>query len=141
MSSDLLKGFYELSETFASAWRNHEEEQQRKQTEEDSLYIYKGKERTLALTEEEEEAKSLKEVFPSFVGDFQDLIEPKDLGDSTTVQSQPTVSSVDSMDNKDMAFFIRIQARVSSFVSNRWISSRADGTEGNMELVTPFMNR
>lgn len=143
ISSESLREFYQLSESFASAWRLQEEERQRKIEEEDAMYIYKGKERTLALSEEENDAKDIAEVFPSFLQEFQDLIEPKEFGDGAAavkpVEEGP--GDWDSIDSKDVAFFLRAQARMASFVSNRWIFSNAEKSEKQVDLVTPFMSR
>lgn len=56
----------DILQTFVVSWQAQEENRRKKETEEESMYLFKGKEYGEIIDDEKEIKKSLKVIFPTY---------------------------------------------------------------------------
>ena len=67
---------------FLDKWRIFKEQEKKREEEEGSLFKFKNKTHGSSLTEDEENRKAVSKAFPSFDGDFKDIMAPQDLNEN-----------------------------------------------------------
>ncbi len=81
----------QILDEFCKIWMQYSQQKQIKEAEEDSMYKFKSKSHCMDSDEAEINEKQYKEMFPSFDGDFHDVIPKENLEDysdeSTVVSS------------------------------------------------------
>lgn len=109
------------------------------------MYIYKGREKKLGGSEEEEELKNMGNLFPDFSNDFQDFVESHSFEDSgpagTNVSStleSPSFNEVDILETDDVDFFIRVHSITLSNVWNHYL--KPGKVDKQHDFLTPFVS-
>jgi hypothetical protein len=131
----------------AQWWNTQEEETRKKKEEEDAMYVFKGKERNMERTDEEQEEFDLMNTFPSFEEDYHDLEKVVSLEDGLKIQREQRddekLSVCGELSSDDVDLFLRVHATAVSFMSNHWIC-KGQATTGSAvtkcDMTTPFMN-
>lgn len=70
---------------FLDKWRIFKEQEKQREQEESSLFKFKNKTHGSNLSEDEENKRAVSKAFPSFDGEFEDIMAPHDLNDSGVV--------------------------------------------------------
>ena len=70
---------------FLDKWRNFKEQEKKREEEEGSLFKFKNKTHGSSLTDDEENKLAVSKAFPSFDGEFKDIMTPQDLNENLVV--------------------------------------------------------
>lgn len=86
---------------FLDQWKIFKEQERQREEEEGSLFKFKNKTHGSNLTEDEENRRSVSRAFPSFDGEFKDIMAPQDLNDNDAtpqmeLEPSPCVPASDS---------------------------------------------
>lgn len=123
-------------------WRNQEAEKQRKKEEEDAFFVFKGKERAMEKTDDEQEEYDLTTTFPSFELDYKDLREVHALEDGFHTYNPATEQNpieCGELSLEDVESFFEVLNYAASLVANRWLSKSASNS--TISYISPFMQR
>ena len=70
---------------FWEKWRVFKEQERERKEEEGTLFKFRNKSHGSSLTEDEENKVALSQAFPTFDGDFKDIMAPQDLNENVVV--------------------------------------------------------
>ena len=78
---------------FLDQWKIFKEQERQREEEEGSLFKFKNKTHGSSLNEDEENKRAVSRAFPSFDGEFKDIMAPQDLNDNDALpQMEPEPS-------------------------------------------------
>jgi len=78
---------------FLDKWRIFKEQEREREEEEGSLFKFRDKTHGSSLSEDEENKRALSQAFPTFDGDFKDIMAPQDLNENVVVPQGESESS------------------------------------------------
>lgn len=144
MSSIGVAKIHTLSANIASIWEFQEQEKQKEKDLEDAMYVFKGKERKMELSQDEQEDADMLNVFPDYVEDLIDLEVQNTLESGAEKRSVDALTESDSkimLREEDVSLFLKLHNLVMNQVKTHWICSQNKSTEPDSDFVTPFLIR
>lgn len=127
---------------FSDWWRTQEDEKARKKEEEDAFFVFKGRERAMEKSDDEQEEYDVANNFPSFDTDYKDLQEVFALEDG--FHTYNPITEQNSLECGELSFedvesFIEVVNYAMSQVANRWLAKST--TTSIISYIGPFMKR
>ena len=150
ITPNLMGDLHEFSKEIARLWREQQEEKERQKEMENALYVYKGRERKVEASEEDQEMENIANIFPDFSSDFQDLVEnnsfdapapsaPNTGNNVVTTDMDSTNSSdIDILESDDVELFLKVHSSTLAFIKSHCLT--AEKVVGKQEFVIPFVN-
>lgn len=141
MSNSIITRVHKISKEITRIWKHEEIVKEKKKELEDAMYVFKGKERNMELSEEEQEKLDLKRMFPNFENDFGKLIEqPLDHVMEISEENDVQQYVSESLDADIIRLFLKIHQRIVSMIKNHWIGSQMQD-EFSQDFISPFLKR
>ena len=91
---------------FLDKWRVFQEQEKKREEEEGSLFKFKNKTHGSSLTEDEENRKAVSKTFPSFDGEFKDIMAPQDLNENLVIPQLESDASPHLSPKSDAELFM-----------------------------------
>ena len=82
LDSKIHQALNSILAIFLDKWKIFKEQERQLEEEEGSLFKFKNKSNGTSLSEEEERKQAVSRAFPSFDGEFNDVMSPEDLNDT-----------------------------------------------------------
>jgi len=146
VSQTSLRKLHSLSHSVARIWKRSEEQKAREKELKDAMYLYKGRERSMELNDEEQEAQDLSDTFPGYEDDLIDLEIQNSLEDGRPKGQKSELeekSKPELLSPQDITVFLKVHERVVGQAKNHWISGQPQTRHFGdiLDFVTPFMMR
>ena len=93
---------------FLEKWKIFKEQERQREEEEGSLFKFRNKTHGSSLTEDEENKIALSQAFPTFDGDFKDIMAPQDLNENVVVPQMGSELSTHASKSDDELFMANI---------------------------------
>ena len=117
LDGKLYRAVVTILEIFLDKWKIFKEEERQREEEEGSLFKFKNKTHGVGLSEEEENKAGVSKAFPSFDGDFKDIMAPQDLNENVFIPPEENEQSP-CADKSDAELFM---ANITDFLEVRKI--------------------
>ena len=93
LDSKLHQAVVSILAIFLDKWKIFKEQEREREEEEGSLFKFRNKTHGSSLTEDEENKMALSQAFPTFDGEFKDIMAPQDLNENVVVHPVESMSS------------------------------------------------
>lgn len=93
LDSKMYHGVTSILTIFLDKWKIFKEQEKEREEEEGSLFKFRNKTHGSGLTEDEENKMALSQAFPTFDGEFKDIMAPQDLNENVVVHPVESESS------------------------------------------------
>ncbi|XP_068082683.1 midasin [Anabrus simplex] len=142
LDGDVWNKFAMLLTQVVAAWRKQEDERLAQEAEKDNLFVTKGGIRCKTISEEEEAAQEIEELFPTTMDeDFGDLqIQPTLESTPVTSKPEPQNAAVGLISSVDIQQICQLHFElVTSFSRSAWLAPVNSGVQP--DFVTPLLLR
>lgn len=93
LDSKMYQAVASILAIFVNKWKIFKEQEREREEEEGNLFKFRNKIHGSNLTEDEENKEALSQAFPTFDGDFKDIMAPQDLNENVVVPQGESESS------------------------------------------------
>ena len=108
VDSKMYQAVSSILAIFLEKWKIFKEQEREREEEEGSLFKFRNKSHGSSLTEDEENKIALSQAFPTFDGDFKDIMAPQDLNENLVVLQVESESSTHALKSDAELFMSNI---------------------------------